>query len=87
MSFIKGVLSLKQMIDKATKIKGKALTKTEKKTVTDKYWLAALIPDQNKSFKAIYTYDNGYIAYYRSLNATKVAAGGDHIVELSLIHI
>jgi len=38
MSFIKGVLSLKQMIDKATKIKGKALTKTEKKTVTDKYY-------------------------------------------------
>ena len=49
--------------------------------ITDKYWLAALIPDQNKSFKAIYTYDNGYIAYYRSLNATKVAAGRDHIVE------
>ena len=49
--------------------------------ITDKYWLAALIPDQNKSFKAIYTYDNGYIAYYRSLNATKVAAGNDHIVE------
>ena len=49
--------------------------------ITDKYWLAALIPDQNKSFKAIYTYDNGYIAYYRSLNATKVEAGSDHIVE------
>ena len=49
--------------------------------ITDKYWLAALIPDQNKSFKAIYTYDNGYIAYYRSLNATKVVAGSDHIVE------
>ena len=49
--------------------------------ITDKYWLAALIPDQNKSFKAIYTYDNGYMAYYRSLNATKVAAGSDHIVE------
>ncbi len=49
--------------------------------ITDKYWLAALIPDQNKSFKAIYTYDNGYVAYYRSLNATKVAAGSDHIVE------
>ncbi len=49
--------------------------------ITDKYWLAALIPDQNKSFKAIYTYDNGYIAYYRSLNATKVAAGSDHIIE------
>ena len=49
--------------------------------ITDKYWLAALIPDQNKSFKAIYTYDNGYIAYYRSLNATNVAAGSDHIVE------
>ena len=49
--------------------------------ITDKYWLAALIPDQNKSFKAIYTYDNGYIAYYRSLNATKVAAGSDHVVE------
>ncbi len=49
--------------------------------ITDKYWLAALIPNQNKSFKAIYTYDNGYIAYYRSLNATKVAAGSDHIVE------
>ena len=49
--------------------------------ITDKYWLAALIPDQNKSFKAIYTYDNGYIAYYRSLNATKVAAGSGHIVE------
>ena len=49
--------------------------------ITDKYWLAALIPDQNKSFKAIYTYDNGYIAYYRSLNAIKVAAGSGHIVE------
>ena len=49
--------------------------------ITDKYWLAALIPDQDKSFKAIYTYDNGYIAYYRSLNATKVMPGGDHIVE------
>ncbi len=52
--------------------------------ITDKYWLAALIPDQNKSFKAIYTYDNGYIAYFRSLNATKVAAGSDHVVESQL---
>ena len=49
--------------------------------ITDKYWLAALIPDQDKSFKAIYTYDNGYIAYYRSLNATKVMPGSDHFVE------
>ena len=49
--------------------------------ITDKYWLAALIPDQDKSFKAIYTYDNGYIAYYRSLNATKVMPGNDHTVE------
>ena len=40
--------------------------------ITDKYWLAALIPDQAKPFKAIYTYDNGYIAYYRSLNAHSV---------------
>ena len=45
--------------------------------VTDKYWLAALIPDQAKPFKAIYTYDNGYIAYYRSLNAQSVQPNGE----------
>tara|TARA_Y100001970_G_scaffold87095_1_gene109910 strand:- start:766 stop:2493 length:1728 start_codon:yes stop_codon:yes gene_type:complete len=45
--------------------------------VTDKYWLAALIPDQAKPFKAIYTYDNGYIAYYRSLNAQSVQSNGE----------
>ena len=45
--------------------------------VTDKYWLAALIPDQTKPFKAIYTYDNGYIAYYRSLNAQSVQSNGE----------
>ena len=49
--------------------------------ITDKYWLAALIPDQEKSFKAIYTYDNGYIAYYRSLNATNVPGGETHTVD------
>jgi len=45
--------------------------------ITDKYWLAALIPDQAKPFKAIYTYDNGYIAYYRSLNAQSVQSNGE----------
>jgi len=45
--------------------------------ITDKYWLAALIPDQAKPFKAIYTYDNGYIAYYRSLNAQSVQPNGE----------
>ena len=44
--------------------------------ITDKYWLAALIPDQAKPFKAIYTYDNGYIAYYRSLNAQSIQSNG-----------
>ena len=45
--------------------------------ITDKYWLAALIPDQAKPFKAIYTYDNGYIAYYRSLNAQSIQSNGE----------
>ncbi len=45
--------------------------------ITDKYWLAALIPDQAKPFKAIYTHDNGYIAYYRSLNAQSVQSNGE----------
>ena len=40
--------------------------------ITDKYWLAALIPDQTENFKAIYTYDNGYIAYFRSLKSSNV---------------
>lgn len=42
--------------------------------ITDKYWLAALIPDQEKPFKAIYAYEeeNGYIAYFRSLNASTI---------------
>jgi len=43
--------------------------------ITDKYWLAALIPDQTKPFKAIYTYDDGYIAYYRSLNSKSIKSG------------
>ncbi|SVA47299.1 uncharacterized protein METZ01_LOCUS100153, partial [marine metagenome] len=43
--------------------------------ITDKYWLAALIPDQTEPFKAIYTYDDGYIAYYRSLNSKSVKSG------------
>ena len=43
--------------------------------ITDKYWLAALIPDQEKSFKAIYAYEegSGYIAYFRSLNASTIS--------------
>ena len=45
--------------------------------ITDRYWLAALIPDQARPFKAIYTYDNGYIAYYRSLNAQSVQSNGE----------
>ncbi len=43
--------------------------------ITDKYWLAALIPDQTQPFKAIYNYDNAYKAYYRSLNAQSIKAG------------
>ena len=43
--------------------------------ITDKYWLAALIPDQTENFKAIYTYDNGYIAYFRSLKSSNVKPG------------
>ena len=43
--------------------------------ITDKYWLAALIPDQTEPFKAIYTYDDGYIAYYRSLNSKSIKSG------------
>ena len=42
--------------------------------ITDKYWLAALIPNQNISFKSIYAYDDnqGYIAYFRSLDSYNV---------------
>ena len=43
--------------------------------ITDKYWLSALIPDQTNPFKAIFTYDEGYIAYFRSLNAQSVKPG------------
>ena len=43
--------------------------------ITDKYWLAALIPDQTENFKAIYTYDNGYIAYFRTLKSSNVKPG------------
>jgi YidC/Oxa1 family membrane protein insertase len=42
--------------------------------ITDKYWLAALIPDQNIPFKSIYAYDDnlGYVAYFRSLDSYSV---------------
>tara|TARA_X000000368_G_scaffold358851_1_gene301948 strand:- start:745 stop:2478 length:1734 start_codon:yes stop_codon:yes gene_type:complete len=42
--------------------------------ITDKYWLAALIPDQNIPFKSIYNYDDdkGYVAYFRSLNSYNI---------------
>ena len=42
--------------------------------ITDKYWLAALIPDQNVPFKSIFAYDNdlGYIAYFRSFESYNV---------------
>ena len=45
--------------------------------ITDKYWLAALVPSQGIPFKAIYTYeeDSGYVAYFRSLDASTVEAG------------
>ncbi len=43
--------------------------------ITDKYWLTALIPDQTENFKAIYTYDNGYIAYFRTLKSSNVKPG------------
>ena len=44
--------------------------------ITDKYWLAALVPSQEIPFKAIYTYeeDSGYVAYFRSLDASTVEA-------------
>ena len=42
--------------------------------ITDKYWLAALIPDQNIPFKSIYAYDDnlGYVAYFRSMDSYSV---------------
>ena len=42
--------------------------------ITDKYWLAALIPDQNIPFKSIFNYDDdkGYVAYFRSLNSYNI---------------
>ncbi|MGY9025661.1 MAG: membrane protein insertase YidC [Candidatus Pelagibacterales bacterium] len=42
---------------------------------TDKYWLTAIIPEQNTPFKAIFNYDNNYSAYYRSQDTTTVSAG------------
>ena len=42
--------------------------------ITDKYWLAALIPNQNIPFKSIYAYDEnlGYVAYFRSLESYNI---------------
>ncbi len=42
---------------------------------TDKYWLTALIPEQGKSFKGIFSYDKNYSAYFRSQDSIIVSAG------------
>ena len=42
---------------------------------TDKYWLTALIPEQGKSFKGIFSYDKNYSAYFRSQDSVIVSAG------------
>ena len=49
--------------------------------ITDKYWLTALIPDQKNPFKAIYTYDDGYVAYFRSLNSQSIEPGNKLEIE------
>ncbi len=45
---------------------------------TDKYWLTALIPEQGESFKGIFSYDDNYIAYFRSQDSTIVNAGSSY---------
>ena len=45
---------------------------------TDKYWLTALIPEQGKSFKGIFSYDKNYNAYFRSQDAVIVNAGDSY---------
>jgi len=42
---------------------------------TDKYWLTALIPEQGKSFKGIFSYDKNYKAYFKSQEPVIVSAG------------
>jgi YidC/Oxa1 family membrane protein insertase len=42
---------------------------------TDKYWLTALIPEQGKSFKGIFSYDKNYSAYFRSQDSVIINAG------------
>ena len=42
---------------------------------TDKYWLTALIPEQGKSFKGIFSYDKNYSAYFRSQDSVIVSVG------------
>ena len=42
---------------------------------TDKYWLTALIPEQGKSFKGIFSYDKSYSAYFRSQDSVIINAG------------
>ena len=42
---------------------------------TDKYWLTALIPEQGKPFKGIFSYDKNYSAYFRSQDSVIVSAG------------
>ena len=43
--------------------------------ITDKYWLTALIPEQDKSFKGIFSYDKNYSAYFRSQESVIINAG------------
>ena len=45
---------------------------------TDKYWLTALIPEQGKPFKGIFSYDKNYNAYFRSQDAVIVNAGDSY---------
>ena len=42
---------------------------------TDKYWLTALIPEQGKPFKGIFSYDKNFSAYFRSQDSVIVSAG------------
>ena len=45
---------------------------------TDKYWLTALIPEQGKSFKGIFSYDKNYSAYFRSQDSVIISAGDSY---------
>ena len=45
---------------------------------TDKYWLTALIPEQGKPFKGIFSYDKNYSAYFRSQDSVIINAGDSY---------